>query len=90
MSVAIILALFSAVAIPCVFHLAYIFPKTLAMYADQGDELSSAQATVANLSELCQPFGLLIMLALFASVIGCVTWAVNACKGQPVEGKYDE
>ena len=88
--VAIILALFAAVAIPCVFYLAYIFPKTLAIWADTGDDLSSVQGVVIQLSDLCQPVGFLIMLALFGSVIGCVSWAVHAGKGQQHEGKQDE
>lgn len=83
-------ALFGAVALPCIYYLAYIFPKTLAIWADTGDELSSAQAAVANLSQLCQPVGFLIMLSLFGFVIGCVFWAVHAHKGQRYEGQYDE
>ena len=88
--VAIILALFAAVAIPCVFYLVYIFPKTLAMLADQGDDLSSVQGVVVELSQLCQPAGLLILPALFFAVIGCVIWAVHAGKRQQHEGKQDE
>ena len=88
--VAIILALFAAVAIPCVFYLAYIFPKTLAIWADTGDDLSSVQGVVIQLSDLCQPVGLLLMPTLFFAVIGCVIWAVHAGKGQQHEGKQDE
>jgi hypothetical protein len=77
-----LLALLGAVAIPCVYYLTYIFPKTLAMWADQGDELSSAEVVVVQLSELCQPVGLLLMPALLFAVIGCVIWAVYARKRQ--------
>jgi type II secretory pathway component PulF len=77
-----ILALLGAVAIPCVYYLTYIFPKTLAMWADQGDDVSAGAAVVIQLSQLCQPVGLLLMPALLFAVIGCVIWAVYARKRQ--------
>jgi type II secretory pathway component PulF len=75
-----ILALLGAVALPFVFYLTYIFPKTLAVWADSGDEMSAGEAVVAQLSHLCKSFGLLIMPILLLAVIGCVIWAVHAHK----------
>jgi type II secretory pathway component PulF len=73
-----ILALISALVLAGVFHLAFIFPKTVAVWADEGRDLSVVQTTLVNLSEVCKSFGLFVIPILLLIFIGCSIWAVIA------------
>jgi type II secretory pathway component PulF len=79
--VASILALIGAVALAGVFYLVYLFPRTEVAWGYKGRALSAAEQALAQLSNLCKSFGLLIMPALLFAVIGCGVWAVLARKG---------
>jgi type II secretory pathway component PulF len=73
-----VLALISGLVLAGVFHLAFIFPKTVALWADEGRDLSVVQTALVNLSEVCKSFGLLVIPVLLAILIGCSIWAVVA------------
>jgi hypothetical protein len=65
-------------------HLACVFPKTMETWADEGRDLSGAQQTLANLSNLCTSAGFLVLPVLLLVVIGCGAWAVVAgMSGRP-------
>ena len=66
-------------------YLAFIFPKTMALWADQGRALSFAERSLANLSGLCQSYGLLLIPALLLVVVGGGVWAVFASMGSRQE-----
>jgi type II secretory pathway component PulF len=73
-----VLALISALVLAVVFYLAFIFPKTVAVWADEGRALSVVQTTLVNLSDVCKSFGLLVIPVLLLILIGCSIWAVVA------------
>jgi hypothetical protein len=77
-SVAWVLALISALVIAGVFHLAFIFPRTVAVWSEEGRALSVVQTTLINLSNVCKSFGLLVIPVLLLILIGCSRWAVVA------------
>ena len=73
-----VVALLGVLALAGVVHLVYIFPKTLALWADDGRALSVSEQTAARLSNICQSFGLFLIPVLLLVVIGCGVWAVSA------------
>lgn len=84
------LALFALLALPSVVYLAYVFPKTMALWADDERALSTIEQTLAKLSSFCQSFGLLLIPALLLTIIGCVFWAVFASKSSQQARIYAE
>ena len=74
--VAGVLALLCAVLLAGVAHLVFIFPRTMAGWADEGRALPVAEQALANLSNLCKTFGLLLIPILLLAVIGFGIWAV--------------
>lgn len=87
------LALLAVLVLAGVVHLAFVFPKTISVWADEGRALSAAEQALANLSSFCVSFGLLLIPALLLTVVGCMVWAVLAGRSnkqksanQPVEG----
>jgi type II secretory pathway component PulF len=70
------LVVLGALALAGVVYLGYVFPRTMAAWADHGRVLSGAEQTLANLSDLCNSFGLFVIPALLLVVIGCGFWAV--------------
>lgn len=73
-----VLGLLAVLALGGVIYLAFVFPKTVAVWADEGRALSVAEQTLANLSSLCVAFGLFLAPALLLGVVGCAVWAVYA------------
>ena len=61
-----------------VFHLTFIFPRSMAVWADEGRALTVAEQALANLSNVCRSFGLFLIPALLLAVVGCGVWAVLA------------
>ena len=76
--VAAVLALFGVLALAGVIHLAFVFPKTVAVWADEGRALSVVQQALVNLSSLCKSLGLLLVPVLLLAIVGCGVWAVLA------------
>ena len=74
--VAVALALVGVLALMGVIHLVFIFPKTLAIWAAEGHALSVAEQTLANVSQLCKTFGVLLIPVLVLAVIACGVWAL--------------
>ncbi len=72
------LALLGVLALAGVVHLVYIFPKSMATWADEDRALSVAEQTIASLSDMCKSFGLFLIPLLLLVVIGCGVWAVVA------------
>jgi type II secretory pathway component PulF len=72
------LTAFAVLALAGVAHLVFVFPKTLAVWADEGRALTIIEQTLANLSDLCKSLGLLIIPALLLAVVGCGIWTVMA------------
>ena len=79
--IAVVLAVLGVVALAGVVYLAFVFPKTIEIWAGQGRALSAAERAVMNLSSLCKSFGRFLIPALFAGVIGCGVWAALAARG---------
>ena len=79
--VASMLALIGAVALAGVLYLVHVFPRTESVWADEDRALSAVEQAIAQLSNLCKSFGLLIMPILIFAVIGCGVWAVLARTG---------
>jgi len=63
-----------------VVYLSFVFPKKVALWADEGRALSSADQLLANLSSLCKSSGMLLLPVLLLVVVGCAIWAVKAGK----------
>jgi type II secretory pathway component PulF len=74
------LSALAALVLVGVAHLAFVFPKTMAVWKDEGRALSNVEQSLANLSGLCTSFGLLLIPILLLAVIGCGIWAVVAGK----------
>jgi type II secretory pathway component PulF len=69
---------FAVLALAGVAYLVFVFPKTLAIWADEGRALTIIEQNLANLSNLCASLGLLIIPALLLAVVGCGIWTVMA------------
>lgn len=76
-----VLAVLGITALAGVVYLAFVFPRTIEIWAGQERALTVAERTLAYLSNLCKSFGLLLIPALLASIIGCGVWAVLAGRG---------
>lgn len=72
-------------ALAAYLYLAFVFPKTMAMWADTGQPLSVPEQIIAKLSCLCKSFGLLPIPALFLAAVGCAAWVVLASTGNGPE-----
>jgi len=79
--IAAVLAVLMFGALAAVVYLAFVFPKTLALWAEQGRPLSVAEQTIANLSMFCRSFGLFLFPLLLIVVVGSVVWAAVAGHG---------
>lgn len=78
--VASVCALFAGLALAAVIHLVSVFPRTEAVWAEEGRALSAAEQALAQLSNLGKSFGLFIVPASILAVIGFGMWAVLAWK----------
>ncbi len=71
-------ALLCASTLAVALHLAFAFPKTVALWSDEGRALSSFQNLLVNLCALCTSFGLIIFPALLLGVAACIAWGILA------------
>lgn len=55
-------------------YLAFVYPKTIAVWLDQGRALSEHQLRLADVGSYCSSHGLLIMPALFVGFVGSLVW----------------
>ena len=74
------LTILAVLALAGVAHLTFVFPKTMAVWADEGRPLSVVEQALANLSGFCTSFGLLLIPVLLLVVVGCGIWTVLAGK----------
>jgi len=70
------LAMLGTLILAGVVYLMFIFPRTMAVWADEGRALSGVEQALANLSDTCKSFGVLLIPILILSVIGSGVWAV--------------
>jgi type II secretory pathway component PulF len=70
--------LLAALGLAGVLYLAFIFPKTVALWADEGRALSGGEQTLANLGKICTSSGLILIPVLLLAIIGCAVWLVFA------------
>ena len=89
--VATILALLALVCLVVISYLAFMFPKTIDVWKEQGRALSVVEQLTVNLSRLCTHFGLILLPLFLFAVIGCTIWAavsLRGCRnnGQPSSG----
>ena len=56
--------------------LAFVFPRFVAAWAQQGEPLSRGTALLVSLARFCQMTGLLAMPLLLAGIVGPVLWRV--------------
>jgi len=79
------MGLASALLLVGVVYLAFIFPKTVKVWAEEGIAISVVQQNLVNLSNLCTSLGIIIMPTLLLVVIGCAVWAIFAGMGNKKE-----
>ena len=75
---ALIMAALGLVILAAVLYLAFIFPKTMAVWMEEGKSLSMAEQIVRRLSVFCQCYGLILLPWLIAGIVACVLWSVMA------------
>jgi len=71
----LVLAVIALLASTAVIYLAFIFPKTLAVWADEGRALTITEQVAANLSDFCRSSGLILLPLLMVGIVGCAVWA---------------
>jgi hypothetical protein len=59
-----------------ILYLAVAFPRTVAVWADQGRELSAGEMLMANLSNLAKTSGLPLLALLMLSLVASLVWLV--------------
>lgn len=79
---ATILILLLLAVIGLISYLAFVFPSTLAAWADQGRQLSVAEQAIAQCSMTCRSHGLSVLALLLVAVIGSGIWLVSAARGR--------
>jgi len=68
----------SALCITGVIYLALVFPRTIAVWADEGRSLPIIKRLLVEMSHFCRSFGLLLVPILLLAVVGCGIWALRA------------
>ena len=68
----------AVVALGAVWYLAFVFPRKLVVWEDQGRELSANEQVIAQLSSSCREHGILLISLLMAAAVGCGVWAALA------------
>ena len=76
--VAGIFAMFGALLLSGLIYLAFVFPKALKIWADEGEPLPAGIVLLANLSELSKSTGIFLIPILVLAIITCGVWAVRA------------
>lgn len=86
---ATLIVVVSALALAAVAYLGFVFPKTLAAWADQARALSLVEQLVARLSMMCSSF-VVFLLPLFGAglTIGGM-WMAAASDGDDKSGEQD-
>ncbi|MCH5375223.1 MAG: hypothetical protein JJ992_14730 [Planctomycetes bacterium] len=77
-ALAAILVILLLGAIGVVSYLAFVFPSTVAAWADQGRQLSIAEQALAEWSVTCRSHGLSVLAILLPAVIGSGIWLAIA------------
>jgi len=75
---AVVLALSTGGMIGAVIYLMYVFPKTLQVHKDQGQELSASLKLAANVSEVCMSYGWLILPIFLLGFLASLVWPILA------------
>ena len=75
----------SVILIGITVHLAFLFPKTVAVWADQGKQLSVLEQFMANFSNLAKVFGLPILGLLMLVTVASLVWLAVSIAGKQKE-----
>ena len=59
-------------------YLAFVFPKTLAVWENEGLTLSGFQILMANASSFCTHYGLLLLPVLLLGFLASLVWLILA------------
>ncbi|OVE74836.1 hypothetical protein BVX97_06140 [bacterium E08(2017)] len=78
MKIQTIFATIAALLLTGMAYMTFVFPKTVAQWADQGRELSSLEYMLANLSDFSTSYGLFIIPLLLIAFLGCIVWALRS------------
>ena len=78
--VASVLGVLALVALVAGLYLTFMFPKTVEIWSAQGRALSVVERLLVEASQFCKQFGLLLIPALLASIIGCGVWVGLAAR----------
>ncbi len=70
------LAIILAVMAGIVIYLAFVFPKILAIWEQEARELTSFQMMMANFSDFCIRYGLIILPVLLLGILAPSVWII--------------
>jgi hypothetical protein len=79
-NLACVLAMLASLALAGGIYLVFLFPKTFAVWKDEGRVLSVAEQAAVNLSLFCQSSGLVLFPLLLAGAVGCAIWTALAAR----------
>ena len=66
-------------------YLAFVFPKTIAMWNETGKQLSESERAMVGISRLAQLVGLPILAILSLVLAGSLVWLVMAMRKRQAE-----
>ncbi|MBN2451138.1 MAG: hypothetical protein JXR77_12160 [Lentisphaeria bacterium] len=61
--------------------LAFVVPRTVAQWAEEGRALSGAERVLASASALCVSHGIALLAGAILFCLACAAWALWAAKG---------
>jgi len=68
----------SIILLAAVIYLVFVFPKTIAVWADQGQQLSAAEMLMVKLTNLSRDFALPILGLLVLLIVALPVWLAEA------------
>jgi type II secretory pathway component PulF len=74
-------ALLTLTLLSVVAYLAFVFPKTVAVWQDEGRAISVLEQLCVNASHACSSLGIVLIPLLLLCFLAAVFWAIVAAKG---------
>ena len=71
----------SVIIMGAMIYLAFAFPKTVAVWADQGRQLTAVEVFIANLSNMVKSFGFPLLGLLTLLGVASLVWLVVSISG---------
>ena len=71
---AVLVLLVCLAALGGVVYLAFLFPHTVAVWAEAGRKLSHPEVLAVRLSNFCKAYGLILIPGLFLCLAGAILW----------------